>query len=138
MPARVVIDTNILISLFIGRQHETLIDNIVDEKIQLISSNEQIAEIKSVLTYPKLSKYFTPEMHDELIFLINNLSELVQITNNIFDCRDANDNFILEMAVNGKADFIVSGDQDILILSPYRGIEVFALSEFKNRYLIAT
>lgn len=133
MPQRLVVDTNILISLFMGRQSAELIEAIVNEDIVLISSREQISEIKRVLAYPKLAKHFTPEIRDDIVFLVATMAELVLLANDISDCRDPKDNFILEMAVNGKADFIVSGDEDIRSLNPYRGVSILDLNEFKKK-----
>ncbi len=57
-------------------------------------------------------------------------AELVEITETVTDCRDAKDNKFLELALSGEADYIVSGDEDLLILSPFRGISILTPREF--------
>jgi putative PIN family toxin of toxin-antitoxin system len=56
--------------------------------------------------------------------------ELIEVTEVINDCRDAKDNKFLELAASGKADCIVSGDQDLLILNPFRAIPILTPGEF--------
>ena len=52
------------------------------------------------------------------------------ITERIAACRDATDDKFLELAVNGKADMIVSGDADLLVLNPFRGIPIVSPAAF--------
>ncbi len=59
-------------------------------------------------------------------------AELVEITEVVTDCRDVEDNKFLELAVSGKADCIVSGDEDLLLLSPFRGISILTPGEYLN------
>ena len=61
-------------------------------------------------------------------------AEMVEIAETITDCRDAKDNKFLELAVSGKADCIVSGDADLLVLNPFRGIPILTPREFLTRY----
>nr|WP_242054306.1 putative toxin-antitoxin system toxin component, PIN family [Nostoc parmelioides] len=61
------------------------------------------------------------------------LSETVQfikVTEQINECRDPKDNKYLELAVSGKAECIVTGDDDLLVLKPWRGIEILTVQEF--------
>ncbi len=132
MPLRVVIDTNILISLFISRQHEDLIDSLLDESFELVSSLEQINEIGRVLAYPKIAKFFDQNDRKKIMFLVENLSTLVPLKNTISDCGDKKDNFILETAATGNAAYIVSGDKDLQALSPFSGITIIDLNDFKK------
>jgi putative PIN family toxin of toxin-antitoxin system len=57
-------------------------------------------------------------------------AEAVEITERIAACRDATDDKFLELAVNGEADVIVSGDADLLVLNPFRGIPIVAPAAF--------
>jgi predicted nucleic acid-binding protein len=54
----------------------------------------------------------------------------VTITQRVIACRDATDDKFLELAVNGHADVIVSGDADLLVLNPFRGIPIVAPAAF--------
>ena len=61
-------------------------------------------------------------------------SELVAITEQINDCRDPNDNKFLELAVCGNADVLVTGDDDLLALNPFRGIAIVTPRDFLNSF----
>jgi len=128
---KVVIDTNIWISFMIGKALKGF-EKYINKKIKIITSEEQIKEIISVLFREKFRKYFSTDDIKELLFLILKVSDLVEIKHNIFDCRDKKDNFILEMAVNGDADIIVTGDKDLLVLHPYRNISILNYKEFEE------
>lgn len=128
---KVVIDTNIWISFMIGKALKGF-EKYINKKIKIITSEEQIKEIISVLFREKFRKYFSTDDIKELLFLILKVSDLFEIKHNIFDCRDKKDNFILEMAVNGDADIIVTGDKDLLVLHPYRNISILNYKEFEE------
>jgi putative PIN family toxin of toxin-antitoxin system len=57
-------------------------------------------------------------------------SELVEVATAIAECRDTRDNKFLELAVDGKADYIISGDEDLLVLHPFRGIPILTARDF--------
>jgi putative PIN family toxin of toxin-antitoxin system len=78
----------------------------------------------------KLNKYLTEQ--DRMRFLVTLLkeSELVGITQQIHECRDPNDNKFLELAVCGNANVLVTGDDDLLVLNPFRGIAVLTPRDF--------
>jgi predicted nucleic acid-binding protein len=55
---------------------------------------------------------------------------LVEITENVQECRDPKDDKVLELALNGKAQYIISGDRDLLVLHPFRDVIVTTADEF--------
>jgi len=55
---------------------------------------------------------------------------LVEVTQRVKECRDPKDDKFLELAVNGSADFIVSGDKDLQVLHPFRNIPILSPREF--------
>ena len=124
---RVVVDTNIFVSAFLGSKNAKLIvRDIFTGQYLLIMSHEQLQEIKTVLQRPKFSKYIHPHELDEFISLMSLRTIAPSNYGRIYDCRDAKDNMILEAAVYGSADFIISGDEDLLILNPYRWIQILS------------
>ena len=55
---------------------------------------------------------------------------LIEVDETITECRDSKDNKFLELGVCGKADFIISGDEDLLILNPFRNIQILSPGNF--------
>lgn len=129
---KIVIDTNIWISFLIGKILGNLKNYIFDGKIQIITSEEQIEEIVSVLRRPKFKEYFTESDIEELLFLVYKTYQFVEIKENVNDCRDKRDNFILEIAINSEADYIITGDQDLMVLNPYRGTQILSFHDFED------
>lgn len=93
-------------------------------------STEQLNEIKEVLCRPKFESYITPGEVQELIALLSMKISTPAIYDRIKDCRDMKYNMILEEAVYGNAQYIITGDEDSLVLNPYRWIKVVNLKDF--------
>ncbi len=128
---RVIIDTNIFISMIWGSQKaQQLFDKIISGDIIFLTSDQHLDEIKEVLNRSKFSNLITKAEVDELIFLLRFYSEIIVSEQDIKDCRDPKDNMILEIAIYGNADFIITGDKDLLVLNPYKRCHVVTLSEF--------
>ena len=128
---RFVFDTNVIVSaaLLAGSVPRQAFDMALDEGTILISV-PTLLELAEVLGRKRLNKYLLE--HERIRFLAALLkeAELVEVTETITDCRDAKDNKFLELAVSGKADCIVSGDSDLLVLNPFRGISILTPREF--------
>ena len=131
MILRVVLDTNVVVSalLLSDSVPRQAFDNALDHG-EIIISTSVLLELAEVLARDKLNKYLTEQ--DRMRFLVTLLkdSELVGITEQIHECRDPNDNKFLELAVCGNADVLVTGDGDLLVLNPFRGIAVLTPRDF--------
>ncbi|MEI8133529.1 MAG: putative toxin-antitoxin system toxin component, PIN family [bacterium] len=131
MPERIVVDTNVIVSATL-KKHSTprkVINHIYSHSILLISP-ETVKEIEEVLLRPKLDKYV--HVQDRIYFFRRLIVMAVEIetTSRITDCPDAKDNKFLELAIDGRATLIISGDGDLLDMNPYRGINIISPSEF--------
>jgi putative PIN family toxin of toxin-antitoxin system len=83
-----------------------------------------------VLTRPKFERYVSSIERDLFIIWLGELVHFIEIKKTVIICRDAKDDKFLELAVNGDAELIVSGDQDLLILNPFLGISIVTVKEF--------
>ena len=131
---KLVIDTNIFISAFLGGKNaKFLLKEVVNDTYELIMSKQQLKEIEQVMKRPKFHKYITSSEIDELINLLSLKIIVPSIYEKINDCRDSKDNMILEEAVYGNAQYIITGDEDLLVLNPYRWINILTLRDFFNK-----
>lgn len=126
---RLVVDTNIIVSGLIttGTPPAKILDAIRDKKISLLISDEVISEYLQVLEYPHIRKYkkITDEAIGHLTALFINEAERVEILNPITASPDANDDKFLPLAVEGQAEFIITGDKaDLLSLKEISGIKI--------------
>jgi len=120
---RVVIDTNVMVSAYLGGGLETIIVAWTAVKFALIVSNQDVSEYLEVLSRPRFKI-----AHDELndfAALILSKAEFVLPEESIHVVEaDPSDNKFIEAAVAGQADYIVSGDKHLLNLKEYKGISI--------------
>jgi putative PIN family toxin of toxin-antitoxin system len=119
---RVVTDTNIFISaLVFGGKPERFLRSAEADTFQLIVSEEILLEIADVLSrkFHHNADQIAPKLAR-----IRAASEMVYPRLTVADCSDPDDNRILEAAIEGHADVIVSGDKHLLDMNPFRGIEI--------------
>lgn len=127
---KVVIDSNILVSILKGSAVLSPIYTAFKEgRLKLIVNSELLKELAAVLSRPCL--HIDRTDIKELFRLIKfKAVRLKSITSLPRICRDPKDNFILELAVVSDADFIVTGDKDLLVLKSFRGIPIIKPREF--------
>lgn len=87
-------------------------------------------ELDDVLGRPRFDRYISRQERDEFLQALLDESELVEIVEPIRICRDPKDDKILELAVIGNTEYVVTGDADLLALNPFRGIAIIAPAEF--------
>jgi hypothetical protein len=131
---KLVFDTNALISAaLLSRSVPRQAFDKAFANDELLTSEACLAELNEVLHRKKFSRYLTPFEADLFINQYSLTATLVAVQTVVSDCRDVRDNKFLELALDGGADCIVSGDQDLLVLTPYRGISIVTPSDFLNR-----
>lgn len=73
-------------------------------------------EFVTVCRRPKLRKYFRVETLTMLLDLIEENAEFIEVESDVDLCRDPKDNFLLSLGKDGKADYLITGDKDLLVL----------------------
>lgn len=128
---RIVVDTNALVSrlLLPDSIPARAVRRIVDEA-RLLVSDPLMEELARVLGRDKFDRYATLDERQDLIRLLARIAEPVPILRRVRACRDPADDMILELAVNGRADLVVTGDADLLVLHPFEGIPIRRPSEW--------
>ncbi len=128
--ALVIIDTNLWISFLISKNF-TQLDRLIDsDKIQLLFSKELIEEFITVSSRPKFKKYFPKPTIERLLEIFDSIGKLVEVKTNVNICRDFKDNFLLNLALDGKAKYLVSGDNDLLSLKRIGKTKIVSMTEF--------
>jgi putative PIN family toxin of toxin-antitoxin system len=129
---KIVIDTNIWVSLAIGSRSvtEDLISIIENSEAVIVVSEELLDEITTTLAKPKLRKYLTQERTNQLFSILNNNCFLEQSISNKRYCRDERDDFLINLAFDSSLQFLISGDLDLLILNPIDNLEILSIKQF--------
>jgi uncharacterized protein len=97
---------------------------------QVALSEAVLAEVLDVLDRPRLARFVDAELRAELIGQLDALCVLFTPTEAVADCRDAKDDKYLELALAADATAIVSGDTDLLVLHPWRGVRILRPAEY--------
>jgi putative PIN family toxin of toxin-antitoxin system len=131
---RAVVDTNILIRALIKPQGTVgpVLTRLRDGDYTLLYAGPLLDELVAKLALPRIhDKYhLTDDDVETVLALILLRGEPVMPQRRITACRDPKDNVVLEVAVAGEADYIVTGDNDLLVLHPFEGIHIVGPAEF--------
>jgi putative PIN family toxin of toxin-antitoxin system len=122
---RFVLDTNVLISaLMLSRSKPRLAWNRARRAGVILASHDTLKELASVLRRPKLAAYVAASESMAFLTELARVVELVPIGERVELCRDPRDDKLLELALAGRADFLLTGDADLLVLHPFRGTAI--------------
>ena len=128
---RFVFDTNVIVSALLFN------DSVPGQAFiralnhgMILVSGVLVGELSRVLGRDRFDRYVTREERDAFLESLIRESNLIEITEAVQVCRDPKDDQVLELAVNGNAAYIVTGDADLLVLNPFRGVEIVTPAEF--------
>ena len=138
---RIVFDTNIYLSalVFDNKPELIIIDCFDNNDFTILLSQEIFDEIKGKFLNgrvqeiaEKASRFLTMDKIKEYIDLIEKNTLVITTISKIHICRDTKDNMFLELVKDGKANFLISGDKDLLALKEFEGCKIMSVSEFIN------
>jgi len=127
---RVILDTNLWISFLITKKLNAIDNLVIDGEIIFIFSEELLEEFVTVARRPKISKYIPEAALDEILSLFKKYGKLINVVSEINKCRDQKDNFLLNLAIDGNADYLVTGDSDLLILKQIKNTRIIKWNDF--------
>jgi len=127
---KVILDTNILVSYLISERLGFIDILLSESRISLVLSNELLEEFIEVTRRPKFLRYFSDEDLLELLELLELNSILINPETKVNLCRDPNDDFLLNLALDAEADYLVTGDSDLLDLKSIGECKIISLADF--------
>lgn len=128
---RFVLDTNVIVSALLMKK--SIARDALDKARaagEILLSIDVIEELHDVLSRPDFDRYIDEEDRLRFLALLVKEATLVDITESVKECRDPKDDKFLELAINGNAILIVSGDKDLQVLHPFRSIPILSPREF--------
>jgi uncharacterized protein len=130
-----VVDVNVLVSafLFANSKPRQALDKAQNLGIILLS-DAVLSELIEVLTRPKFDRYVSKQTREQLTDDLAQTALFIRPNEQITECRDTEDNKYLELAVEGSAQCIITGDQDLLVLNPFREIAIITPQEFLTQF----
>jgi putative PIN family toxin of toxin-antitoxin system len=131
--SRIIIDTNLWNSFLITRDFTKLDEILFSRHSILVFSQELLDEFLEVARRPKFRRFFSSADIEELLETIDEYAHFVKVQTKTEACRDPKDNFLLSLSIDGNADFLLTGDKDLLELTKFGETTIITISEFLNK-----
>lgn len=132
---RIIINTNIFISLLISASDRSKIKDLVRlafSKHTVLMSKSTFNELKATLNKSKIKKYIKSDLVEQFLKKVEALCEQVTVSSSVTLCRDQDDDKFLALAHDGKADIIITGDKDLLELKSFENTKILTANEAKE------
>lgn len=127
---KIVLDTNIWIKFLITKDYTKLDSLLLSAQVTLLFSEELLAEFIEVTRRPKFKKYFPKSDVEAILDTIDDVAKFVKVVSKANVCRDPKDNFLLSLSKDGKADFLITGDNDLLQLKKFGKTKILTITQY--------
>lgn len=127
---RIILDTNLWISFLLTKDFSKLDQIIFGKQCTLVFSKELVEEFLEVTKRPKFRRFFSQTDIEDILETIYEYADFTIVKTNLKVCRDPKDDFLLSLSVDGKADFLLTGDKDLLDLKTISETKIITISEF--------
>jgi len=127
----IVFDTSTLVgaaSRRTGVPHRAFLHALRTDRVAV--SEGMLSELREVLARPRLARFVSPELRDEVLALLSVSGVPFAPGERVTDCRDPKDDLFLELALASGAGILVSSDNDLLVLHPWRGVRILRPAEY--------
>lgn len=125
---KLIVDTNLWVSFVISRELNLSDSLLFANNAKLLFSTELITEIQETITKPGLKKYFGTDALEEMLSAFEPFIDLIEVESIVTICRDPKDNFLLALAKDGKADYLITGDNDLLVLNKFGKTKIITIT----------
>jgi putative PIN family toxin of toxin-antitoxin system len=126
---KLILDTNWWISFIISKNSGGLPDFFFGN-ILFCFSAELAVEIRSVLQYDRIVNRINSQNLEAYLFFEQNIARFFNVVNDVTICRDKKDNFLLALSTTADEDFLITNDEDLLVLQRYGSTQILTLKEF--------
>jgi putative PIN family toxin of toxin-antitoxin system len=129
---RIVIDTNVIASaVFFGGKPYQLLRHIMEDCVDVLASKEIVDEYEEIII--RLQKKYPAITTKIPLQVLLTKFEIIRVSSDVHVSRDPDDDKFISCAVDGKCLYIVSGDEDLLTIGNYQGIEILTVAGFLDR-----
>jgi len=130
---KLVIDTNLWISFIISKKLNQLERILTSQHARVLFSSELVDELKVTIAKPKLKKYFSENALDEMLDVFDPFIDFIVVKSRIQICRDPKDDFLLSLAKDSKANYLLTSDKDLLELINLGKTKITTITDFINK-----
>jgi len=131
----IVADTNWWISLIIKNFNNKFAETLQYTHLQFVTSAELTEEIRTTLSKERLQKFLQPDIINTFWPLYKTFVTTIEVRSVVSVCRDPADNFLLALAKDSNADFLITGDEDLLIIGRFENTIICTMTDFITKHL---
>ena len=131
---KIIVDTNLWISFLINKDQSGFFKIVNSKRVLILFSDELLHEFITVASRPKFQKYFRKNDIPVLMDAISDSTRMIKIISKVDLCRDKNDNFLLELSQDGNADYLITGDMDLLDLKKFGKTKIVTMTNFIRNF----
>ena len=129
---RLVVDANAWISSLMSLRFRFRLAIVFDPAYLLLTSEELFSDLKRGIQKPKVTKKITPADYEKLVSRLRSAALFVNVRSVVNVCRDPEDNFLLALAKDGNADYLITGDLDLLVMKEFENTKIVSLTDFEK------
>jgi uncharacterized protein len=129
---KLILDTNLWISFLIKKDFKKLDRKIKTGEVKLIFSTDLLEEFITVASRPKFKKYFEKKDVSLLLELFDVYGEIIHVKSKVDICRDPKDNFLLSLSKDSKADYLITADNDLLVIKEFEETKIVTMQGYLN------
>ena len=129
---RLAVDANIWISSLLKQTFQDRTEIFFDSENIVMVSKELFDDLEDAIQKPYLAKRISRKLYEKLVTRLRKNAELVDVHSVVKVCRDSNDNFLLALAKDGNADYLITGDDDLLVLKTFGNTRIVTLTDFET------
>jgi len=129
---RLAVDANIWISSLLKQTFQYRTEVFFGSENIVLVSTELFHDLEDAIQKPYLEKRISRKLYEKLIAKLRSNAELVDVHSVVEVCRDPKDNFLLALAKDGNADYLITGDDDLLVLETFKKTKIVTLTDFET------
>jgi putative PIN family toxin of toxin-antitoxin system len=130
---RLVVDVSIWIRALLSPKFHVRTREFFKSENLLVASKALFDELADTLRKPYLAERIERTNYEGLVSLLQRNAELIEVRSVVEMCRDPNDNYLLALAKDGNADYLITGDKDLLVLKEFEKTKIIDMKEFETR-----
>ena len=128
---RIIVDANGWISSLLSLDFRIRIGVVFDAEYRVITSERLFGELENAIRKPHLEKRIDRTNYEQLISLLRRNTEIVDVHSTVDVCRDPKDNYLLALAKDGNADYLITGDGDLRVLKVFGKTKIVSIKDFE-------
>ena len=130
---RLVVDANVWISSLMSPGFQIRLEIVFGAEFHLLASDELFEELDETAQKPKVAKKITRSDYEKLVSRLLSIAELIDVHSVIDTCRDPEDDYLLALAKDGNADYLITGDLDLQVMKTFGKTKIVSLADFEKR-----